>query len=118
VSEWYPVADTIFEARSLAMQIGKDLKALSMGAVLITRIPPGGQVYPHIDQGWHARHYEKFALQIRGDEKQAFHFQDEDLMTQDGDLFWFDNAYSHWVTNDSDQERITMIVCVRRMPCQ
>jgi hypothetical protein len=114
-SEWYPV--DLPETRALALRIGKDLKALSIGAVLVTKIPPGKQVYPHVDQGWHARHYEKFALQVKGNDKQAFHFQDEDLVTHDGDLFWFDNAYPHWVTNDSDQERITLIVCVRRMPC-
>lgn len=114
IAEWYPVIDLIPEARRLATQIATDHESRQLGMVLITCIPPGKQVYPHIDVGWHARHYEKFALQVKGDEHQAFHFENEQLITQDGDLFWFDNSKPHWVTNDSDRERITMIVCLRR----
>ena len=69
---------------------------------------------PHIDQGWHAGFYEKFALQIKGNEQQSFHVEDEMLRTQDGDLFAFDNAKTHWVLNPSAEDRITMIVCLRR----
>jgi hypothetical protein len=117
VSSWYPVIESLPEAKSLAERVAKDMKALSIGGVLITRIQPGKRVYPHADKGWHAQHYEKFALQVKGDDKQAFHFEGEDLVTEDGDLFWFDNAYPHWVTNESDRERITMVICLRRLPC-
>ncbi len=114
VGQWYAVADTLTEAKRLAEAIAADHDAKEMGMVLITRIPAGKQVYPHVDGGWHARHYEKFALQIQGNEHQAFHFEEEELVTRDGDLFWFDNAFPHWVTNNSDEDRMTMIVCIRR----
>lgn len=110
VSAWYPVAAILTEAKRLAEEVGDSKK---IGAVLITKIPAGCQVYPHADSGWHARYYEKFALQIHGNERQTFHFEGEELITRDGDLFWFDNAHSHWVTNDSDTERVTLIVCTR-----
>lgn len=112
--EWYPVVDRLTEAKQLALEVALDYEALDIGMVLITRIPPGCQVYPHIDGGWHARHFEKFAIQVKGNAEQAFHFKDEDLITRDGDLFWFDNAYPHWVTNPSAEDRITLIVCLRR----
>lgn len=112
--QWYPVARQLTEAERIAQALSVEFQALSLGAVLITKIPAGGQVYPHIDQGWHARTFEKFAVQVRGNDCQAFHFENEDLVTRDGDLFWFDNAYPHWVTNDSDEDRITLIVCLRR----
>lgn len=114
VPQWYPVAEQLPEAVRIANDLMGKVGGVSLGAVLITKIPAGKQVYPHIDGGWHARHFEKFAVQVRGHEAQAFHFKDEDLITRDGDLFWFDNAYPHWVTNDSDQDRITLIVCIRR----
>jgi aspartyl/asparaginyl beta-hydroxylase (cupin superfamily) len=85
-----------------------------LGGVLITRIPSGGEVQPHVDHGWHAGHYEKFAVQLRGNQEQAFCFEDAELRPEPGDLYTFDNARLHWVTNDSDSERITLIVCIRR----
>lgn len=111
--EWYPVAEQVGEAKRIASDLFSEF-GMSLGGVLITRIPPGKQVYPHVDQGWHARHYEKFAVQVKGNERQKFHFRDESLITGNGDLFWFDNAFEHWVTNDSDEDRITLIVCIRR----
>lgn len=111
---WYPVAEQLPAAVGIADALMGMLRGITLGAVLITKIPAGKQVYPHIDGGWHARHFEKFAVQVKGNDRQAFHFKDEDLITHDGDLFWFDNAYPHWVTNDSDEDRITLIVCIRR----
>jgi quercetin dioxygenase-like cupin family protein len=85
----------------------------SLGGVLITRIPPGKQVYPHIDGGWHAKTYDKFALQIAAHPQQAFCYEDGQYVTAAGDLFWFHNQESHWVLNESPCDRITMIVCVK-----
>jgi hypothetical protein len=114
VSEWYPVVDQLPQAMALSLAIGIEFFAQSIGAVLITKIPAGKTCYPHIDQGWHARHYEKLALQVKGNHEQSFHVQDEVLRTEDGDLFAFDNSHTHWVLNPSDEDRITMIVCIRR----
>jgi len=110
---WYPVAEKLPTARSIAEELMSQFAGLALGGILITKIPPGKRVYPHIDLGWHARTYEKFAVQVRGNWRQAFHFEGESLVTEEGDLFWFDNSYSHWVTNDSDEDRITLIVCMR-----
>ncbi len=114
VSEWYPVAEILTEGQRLAQQIAADHGATALGMVLLTWIPPGHQVYPHIDGGWHAGHYEKFALQVRGGREQIFHVEDEQLVTEDGDLFWFDNSQPHWVKNNSGHDRMTLIVCIRR----
>lgn len=112
VAEWYPVCEVLTEAKRLASQISRDYGAEQLGGVLITKVPAGKQIYPHADVGWHARHYSKFALQIQGNDRQRFKFEGEELITRDGDTFWFENSYPHWVTNDSDEDRITMIVCI------
>jgi uncharacterized RmlC-like cupin family protein len=109
-SVWYPIAEKLTEARRLSEQIAGDRP---LGAVLITKIPAGKQVHPHIDGGWHAHHYDKHAIQIRGNDKQRFVVQNEELVTQTGDEFWFNNSVPHWVINDSEFDRITLIVCIR-----
>jgi hypothetical protein len=113
-SVWYPVIGKIPGAWSLARRVMRRVGGEQLGGVLITRIPPGGEVKPHIDTGWHAGYYEKFAVQIKGDKDQAFCFEDAELRPNPGDLYTFDNSRTHWVRNDSDQERITLIICIRR----
>jgi hypothetical protein len=113
-SIWYPSADqlgVVPMVEALYMRCsGKRL-----GGVLITRIPAGRQVQPHIDHGWHARAYEKFAVQVHAAPGQRFCFDDgEELETVPGDVFWFDNAYTHWVLNPTAHDRVTMICCIKR----
>lgn len=113
-SIWYPVVGSLPAIWSIVRKVYRAVGGKELGGVLITRIPPGGRVEPHIDHGWHARHYEKFAVQIKGDERQAFCFESGSLSANDGDVYTFDNSFTHWVTNDSDRERITLIICIKR----
>lgn len=112
-SVWYPVADEL-PVKNICYGIMASVRGDRLGGVLITKIPAGKEVKPHVDTSWHAKYYEKFALQVASHPKQKFCFEDEELVTKPGDLFWFDNSYSHWVTNDTDHDRITMIICIRR----
>lgn len=114
VSEWYPVARKLPSAGILACELAVKTRALALGAVLITRVPPGAQVYPHVDGGWHARHYEKFVIQIASAKGQTFNFEGESLDARPGECYWFDNSAPHWVLNPTSEERISLIVCVRR----
>ena len=114
VSEWYPVVHELPALWSLVRRVCRAERATELGGVLITRIPPGGRVEPHVDRGWHAGYYEKVAVQIKGDDDQAFHFEDASLSASDGETYTFDNSRLHWVTNESSRERITLIVCLRR----
>lgn len=114
-SIWYPVAEKLTAVKHLVEKLVQDVGGGQLGGVLITRVPAGKQVYPHVDQGWHAGYYEKFAIQIAGNGKQAFCFDGEELRAETGDAYWFRNDVPHWVTNDSDEDRITLIVCIRRI---
>lgn len=110
---WYHAANVIPEVRQVALDVMRMVEGVRLGGVLITRVPPGGQVQKHFDRGWHAEHYDKFAVQIAADPRQAFHFESESLVSAPGDIYTFDNSHIHWVTNASDVDRITLIVCVR-----
>lgn len=111
-SAWY-VPESVLPIREIVFQLMTAVKGTRLGGVLITRIKPGQICKPHTDPGWHARHYQKFAVQIEAAPEQAFHFHGHNLVTEPGDVFWFDNSHEHWVTNDSQSDRITMIVCIR-----
>ena len=111
-SIWY-VPEDVLPVRALVHPLMAAVHGERLGGVLITRIKPGQICKPHTDPGWHARYYEKFCVQIESAPEQAFHFHEKSLVTAPGEVFWFDNSHEHWVTNDSQLDRISMIVCIR-----
>jgi hypothetical protein len=100
-------------AKQLVYPLMSFVRGDELGGVLITKIPAGKTCRPHTDPGWHARHYQKYAIQIQSAPGQAFHFEGEALESRPGDVYWFDNSQTHWVTNPTEHDRITMIVCIR-----
>jgi len=111
---WYPVVEKIPSIKPLVFEVMQAVNGEKLGGVLITRIPAGKQVYPHVDQGWHALHYEKFAVQLCGTSEQAFCFPGENLSAFPGEMYWFNNQACHWVVNPSDVDRVTLIICIKR----
>jgi Aspartyl/Asparaginyl beta-hydroxylase len=99
--------------KPLVKQVYSHVGATELGGVLVTRIPPREQVLPHIDTGWHAETFSKYCICVKADEKQKFCFEGHELVTHPGSVFWFDNSYRHWVINNSDRERISLIVCLK-----
>ena len=111
-SEWYdsPLLPVL---KPMAQRLMQLVQGTKLGGVLITRIPAGETCKPHRDDGWHAREYEKVAVQVRSAPLQEFHFHGQSLVTKPGDIFFFDNAHEHWVHNGSQMPRVTAIFCIR-----
>lgn len=115
-SEWYPCISKIPAAWSIARKVKRKFGCKHLGGVLITKIPPGGKVAAHIDGGWHAQHYRKFGVQVQGHKDQVFWFGENrelELRPETGEIYEFRNDIVHGVDNDSDIDRITMIVCCK-----
>jgi len=112
-SVWYDTYYALPSIKSIIFDVMRMVDGERLGGVLITRIPPGKVCKPHIDRGWHAEYYDKYAVQLKGNQYQAFHFEGESFSANPGDVYWFDNTKTHWVTNESDEDRITMIICIR-----
>lgn len=111
---WYPVVKDIPAVIPLVFDVMRAVEGEHLGGVLITKIPPFELCKPHRDAGWHATHYGKFAIQLAGNEKQAFCFEETQLSCEPGDLYTFDNSRLHWVVNNSAVDRMTLIICIRR----
>lgn len=118
ISVWYPVIDKIPRVKALCEWLMDTLEGHRLGGVLITKVPAHKQVYPHADVGWHAGYYKKVGMQLAGNEDQAFCFDDGELSAMPGECYWFDNHVKHAVRNDSDEDRITLIVTLSwEQPC-
>lgn len=112
-SVWWPAAEKLPAVFPIVFDLMRHVEGEKLGMVLITRIPAGKQCYSHVDVGWHARHFDKYAVQLASAPGQAFHVGPTELSAQPGECYYFDNSRPHWVVNDSDQDRMTLIVCVR-----
>ena len=110
-SEWYEAATE--SIKDICFKIMYLVRGETLGGVLITKLQPGGHIAPHVDSGWHAGYYEKFYLSIRSPKNSVFGFECGNIESKPGDLYWFRNDVPHWVTNDTDEERISMIICIK-----
>lgn len=114
-SQWYPVATELPGLKDICYETLRLVEGERLGGILITRIPAGKECKPHRDAGWHAEYYNlKVAVQIAGNEEQAFHFETESLSALPGDVYVFQNQYLHWVTNPSNEDRMTLIIAIRK----
>jgi len=85
----------------------------TLGGVLITKLPPSGIIDKHVDSGWHAGYYDKFYVPIQNANGSLFRFENGDIDAVEGEVYQFDNSVPHWVENNSDIDRISMVVCIR-----
>jgi hypothetical protein len=112
-SVWYPCEKLLPALRDIVFGVMGLVRGEALGGVLITRVPPGGRIQPHVDLGWHAEYYDKFAVQIESHQQQYFAFDDGAYSSAPGDIYWFKNQESHWVVNESPVDRITLIICIK-----
>lgn len=109
---WYPVAFDMPEVFPVVMKVMEAVGAKRLGFVLITKVPPGGRIEPHVDGGWHAKYFDKYYVPILNNPGSTFNFPDGVIAPTEGEAWWFRNDVPHWVINDSDTDRIAMIVCI------
>src|ERR1700675_3230777 len=54
---WYPVINELPMVRGISLALMSKMGATHLGGILITKIPAGGKIAPHIDDNWHANFY-------------------------------------------------------------
>lgn len=112
---WYAAAEYLTIARAIINGLMTTVDGAELGGCLITRIPPGKQVYPHTDSGaWHSEYYaHKYLIALQSAPGQSFNFEGESHEAKAGDCFVFDNRPLHWVVNNSNIDRISLICAIR-----
>jgi hypothetical protein len=101
------------ESKKLCMKVMAMVAGERLGGVLITRLPAGGEIKAHTDSGWHAEYYGKYYVPIKNEKGSVFGFIDGVIDPLIGEVWKFDNSVPHWVCNNSNSDRIAMIICIR-----
>jgi len=113
LSVWYPAIQKLPAAIPIVFWMMSRVQGEQLGGVLITKIPAGGKIDAHTDHGWHVEYYDKFYLSIKSQPGANFYCGDEVICPHPGDIWYFDNREPHWVINESNDDRITMIICIK-----
>jgi quercetin dioxygenase-like cupin family protein len=86
-----------------------------IGRVMVTRLSPGKQVYPHADEGQYSEHFDRYHIVLSaGAGECIFECGGEQIIMNTGDFWKFNHQKIHSVHNAGQGDRITLIVDVRR----
>lgn len=101
------------QARQLIFDLMYRVGGVQLGRVLITRLPPGGTIPEHADQGAPAEYYQRFQIALQSRPGCLFSIGEEVVQFSMGECWWIDNSTPHSVVNNSDDDRIALVVDIR-----
>jgi mannose-6-phosphate isomerase-like protein (cupin superfamily) len=114
MSVWHPAYFELPQLRPIIFGLMARLEATQLGGILITKIPPKGSVLPHIDKGWHPEYYPlKLYIPLQTNAQCVNRCEDEMVTMKTGDCWYFCNTVEHEVINEGNEDRITLIICLR-----
>lgn len=110
-AEFYPAWWLLPGLHRLAFEVMCAMQATYLGGCLLTRIPAGKAILPHVDTGWHPTWNEtKCYVILKANKGCINHCLDETVVMQAGDCWQFRNDVEHSVWNRGDTDRIAMIL--------
>lgn len=111
---WYPVINELPMIKGIALGLMAKMGATHLGGILITKIPAGGKVEPHIDSNWHADFYNcKLYVPVQTNPHCFNRCEEEFAVMNTGECWYFNNQVEHEVQNNGFDDRITLIICMR-----
>jgi hypothetical protein len=111
---WYPAIEILPSIRQIALGLMAKMGATHLGGILITKIPSGGKVDPHVDRGWHADFYNcKLYVPLLSLPGCVNRCDDEFVSMKTGECWYFNNHVEHEVINNSNDDRMTLIICMK-----
>lgn len=109
----YRAWDTVQPLREIIHNLIRRVEGVQLGRVIITRIPPGKCITPHIDGGAPATFYTRYQIVLKSGPGCLFQIEDEGVTFRPGEVWWINNRAEHSVVNNSADERIVVIVDIR-----
>lgn len=109
----YPAFEKLPQARPLIFDLMRTVEGVTLGRVIITKLPPGKKITPHVDGGAPATYYKRYQMALQSLPGALFTIGDETVNFESGEVWLIDNKKEHSVVNNSRDDRIVMIVDIR-----
>lgn len=98
------------QAQPLIFGLMARIAGTRLGRVMMTKLPPGGSIPPHVDSASQTDYYRRHHITLCSPEQCLFSVGDEALSLAPGSCWWVNNGVEHAVVNDGATERISLIV--------
>jgi hypothetical protein len=109
---FWPAWHALPALRPLVFGLMARVSAVELGSIILTRLPPGASILPHVDKGWAPEWYNcKAHLTVAG--KALVRCADDACAFETGTAWTFDNLLTHSVEAIGDGDRISLIVSMR-----
>jgi hypothetical protein len=114
---FYPAWSALPGLKPIVKRLIDIEQAHQLGGILITKIPSGGVVDWHHDRGsWHAEYFDrKLYVPLKSNSRCVNYVGTERCVMHAGSAWYFNNLVDHAVENNGDTDRLTLIVCLRRI---
>ncbi len=109
---WHPAA-SILPWKPIVLDLMRRVEAVQLDRLLITRLAPGGRITPHADdQGNYVNDpcRERYHVVLQGLAGSLYFNGDEVVTMRSGDVWIFDPLLVHSIQNNSEDDRIHMLV--------
>lgn len=109
----YGAWEKLPQARAIVFDLMRRVEATQLGRCIITRLPPGGVIAPHVDHGSPATFYSRFQIPLQCAPGCLFKIEDETVTFKAGECWLINNRAEHSVINNSAEDRVALVVDVR-----
>lgn len=109
----YRAWDVLHPLKPIVLDLMRRVNGTQLGRVLITKLPPGKSITPHVDGGAPATFYTRFQIALQTGQGTVFHIGDEQRTFKAGEIWWIDNTKEHSVVNNGADDRIVCIVDIK-----
>ncbi len=104
---WHPAYYKL-PVKPILMELFSLVDGEAFGRVFISRMKPGATIFEHRDVDLEA--FTRFHVALHNKSGAVFKCGGEEAEPAVGDFFWFDNSELHSVENNSNEDRLTMVV--------
>lgn len=115
-AEFYPAWHALPAVQRIVWDLVGLLKPVHLGAILITKIPPGKRIHAHNDNNgaWNALYMNcKLWVPLKTNRRCVRRFEDGSVVMKAGSAWAVNNLQIHSVENYGDEEVITLIPTMR-----
>lgn len=105
---------SVLPIQTLVLDLMRLVSGVRLGSVIISRLPPGAQIPAHVDQGAPATYYDRYHLCLQSSPGTLNISGNETVQYRAGEFYFFDNRSEHAVINNSSDDRIVIVMDVRK----